>query len=71
METRELFRILVKEKGSDLIIKSNGCPAMRVQGKVKFVSESPVPEPFLQGLLEEVIPERLRPKFDRDGELDC
>ena len=28
METRELFRILVKDKGSDLIIKSNGCPAI-------------------------------------------
>jgi len=71
METRELFRILVKDKGSDLIIKSNGCPAMRVQGKVKFVSENPVPEPFIQGLLAEVIPPRLRPRFDRDGELDC
>ncbi|MHC4550701.1 MAG: type IV pilus twitching motility protein PilT [Planctomycetota bacterium] len=71
MDTRELFRILVKERGSDLIIKSNGCPAMRIQGKIKFVSESPVPEPFIQGLLAEVVPVKLRPRFERDGEVDC
>ena len=46
MDTRELFRILVKEKGSDLIIKANGWPAMRIQGKIKFVSENKVPDAF-------------------------
>ena len=43
MDYRELFRILVKQKGSDLIIKANGCPAMRVQGQIKFVSETKRP----------------------------
>ena len=59
MDFRELFRILVKEQGSDLIIKAGGCPAMRVQGRVKFVSETPVPDVFAQALADKVIPERL------------
>ena len=68
MDTRELFRILVKEKGSDLIIKANGWPAMRIQGKIKFVSESKVPDAFAQTMAEEVIPDKLKPRFERDGE---
>ncbi|MHC4959492.1 MAG: type IV pilus twitching motility protein PilT [Planctomycetota bacterium] len=71
MEYRELFRILVKDQGSDLIIKSSGCPAMRIQGHVKFVSETPVPTAFAEMLAEEVIPEGLRDRFERSGELDC
>ncbi|MDH3591462.1 MAG: PilT/PilU family type 4a pilus ATPase [Planctomycetota bacterium] len=71
MDTRELFRILVKERGSDLIIKANGCPAMRVQGKIKFVSESRVPDAFAQSMAREVIPEQLQTKFDTHGEVDC
>jgi twitching motility protein PilT len=71
MDFRELFRILVKEQGSDLIIKAGGCPAMRVQGRVKFVSETPVPDVFAQALADKVIPERLRTRFDEEGELDC
>jgi len=71
METRELFRILVKENGSDLIIKSNGCPAMRVQGRVKFVSESRVPESFAANLAGNVIPDKLKARFEAEGEIDC
>jgi twitching motility protein PilT len=71
MDTRELFRILVKEKGSDLIIKANGWPAMRIQGKIKFVSETKVPDAFAQGMAEEVVPDKLKPRFERDGEVDC
>ena len=71
MDYRELFRILVKEQGSDLIIKSNGCPAMRVQGKIKFVSESRIPPAFAEALADQVIPEALVDGFQRTGELDC
>jgi len=71
MDTRELFRILVKEKGSDLLIKENSCPAMRIQGKIKFVSESRVPAAFARSLSEEVIPEPLKNDFQRHGEVDC
>jgi len=71
MDTRELFKILVKEKGSDLVIKANGWPAMRIQGKMKFVSENKVPDAFAQVMAEEVIPDQLKPRFERDGEVDC
>lgn len=71
MDTRELFRILVKEKGSDLIIKANGWPAMRIQGKIKFVSETKIPDAFAQTMAEEVVPDKLKPRFERDGEVDC
>jgi twitching motility protein PilT len=71
MDTRELFRILVKENGSDLIIKANGCPAMRLQGKIKFVSENRVPDAFAKTMADDVIPTQLRAEFDRTGEVDC
>jgi len=71
MDTRELFRILVKERGSDLIIRSQACPAMRVQGQIKFISETRVPEAFTRALAEEVIPDELRKRFEAHGEVGC
>jgi len=71
MDTCELFRILVKEKGSDLIIKANGCPAMRIQGKIKFVSETRVPDAFAKAMADEVVPEELKGSFREQGEVDC
>lgn len=71
MDTRELFRILVQANGSDLIIKSGAWPAVRVQGRIKFVSESRVPPAFAETLAREVIPETLLPRFKLEGEIDC
>ncbi|MFQ5766195.1 MAG: hypothetical protein ACE5GT_14840, partial [Rhodospirillales bacterium] len=71
MDYHELFRLLVKEQGSDLIIKANGWPAMRVQGQIKFLSESRVPPAFAQALADKVIPAGLKRRFERRGELDC
>jgi len=71
MDTRELFKILVQAQGSDLIIKSGGWPAMRVQGRIKFVSETKVPGAFAEALAKEVIPETLLPRFKLEGEVDC
>jgi len=71
MDTRELFRILVQAGGSDLIIKSGGYPAMRVQGRIKFVSETIVPPAFADALAKEVVPETLLPRFKLEGEIDC
>ena len=70
MDTLELFKILVKERGSDLIIKTNACPAMRVDGRIKYLSESRVPEAFARALLEEVLaPPQVR-AFEAEGEAD-
>jgi twitching motility protein PilT len=44
---------------------------MRIQGKIKFVSETKVPDAFAQGMAEEVVPDKLKPRFERDGEVDC
>ncbi|MEE8106577.1 MAG: PilT/PilU family type 4a pilus ATPase [Planctomycetota bacterium] len=70
METTELFKILVRERASDLIIKCQACPAIRVQGRIKYISESLVPEAFAESLLEEVLPATLRDQFERTGEAD-
>ena len=71
MDTRALFRMLVKEKASDLIIKADACPCMRVQGKIKFISDSRVPDAFAQTLTNDVIPDLLKPRFEKNGEVDC
>jgi twitching motility protein PilT len=70
MDTQELFKILVKEQASDLIIKANACPAIRVQGRIKFISESRIPEAFAESLADQVLPETMREQFQRTGEAD-
>jgi len=71
MDTRDLFKIIVKEKASDLIIKSGACPAMRAQGRIKFISETKVPDAFAEALVAQVLPERTRARFEETGEADA
>ena len=70
MQTHELFKILVKEQASDLIIKTNACPAIRVQGRIKFISETRIPEAFAESLADQVLPSSMREQFQRTGEAD-
>jgi Tfp pilus assembly ATPase PilU len=39
---KELLRLMVKERASDLILKAGGCPAMRVAGVIRFIGDTPL-----------------------------
>ena len=45
---RDFLRIMVKENASDLILKTNGCPAVRVAGVIRFLGDTPLPSDLMR-----------------------
>jgi twitching motility protein PilT len=50
------FRVMVKEKASDLVLRAGERPAMRVEGKIRFGSEERFTEEEAEALLAAVLP---------------
>ena len=50
------FRVMVKEKASDLLLRAGERPAMRVEGKIRFGSEERFSEEEAEQLLSAVLP---------------
>jgi twitching motility protein PilT len=70
MKPDELFRHLVQAQGSDLIVRVNGRPSIRVDGKVRFISDIPVAPALAQEIFERVLDARQQEQFFRSGEAD-
>lgn len=51
-EVFEYFRLMVKERASDLILRAGNCPTARIEGKIRFLSEEVFTEEQSQALLE-------------------
>ena len=67
---RDFLRIMVKEGASDLVLKANGCPAVRVAGVIRFLGDQPLPAELMRSYIDEVLGERLRAEFERVGATD-
>ncbi len=67
---KELLRIMVKENASDLILKANGCPAMRVAGMIRFIGDTPLSHELMVSYLEQVLDRRGLDEFKRVGATD-
>jgi twitching motility protein PilT len=61
---------VLKEGASDLILKTGSCPAIRVDGRVRFLSDQPIPHEFSIEVLERVLTPSLREVFLARGEVD-
>ena len=70
MKADDLFRHLVEVQGSDLIVRVNGRPSIRLDGKVRFVSDIPVTPAVGQEIFERVLDARQQELFFRVGEAD-
>ncbi len=70
MQLDDLFRHLVESGGSDLIIRTKGRPSVRVDGKVRFVSDIEVTASMAQELFDRVLDARQQDLFFRNGEGD-
>jgi twitching motility protein PilT len=70
LKSEELFRHLVKEQGSDLILRVNGKPSVRIDGKVRFVSDIAMTSAAAQELFEKVLDQRQQDHFWKTGEAD-
>lgn len=70
MRAEELFRHLVQAQGSDLILRTNQRPSIRVNGSVGFVSDIPVTPALAQEIFDRVLDSHQREDFFRRGEVD-
>ena len=67
---RDLLRVMVHENASDLVLKANGCPALRVAGVIRFLGDRPLPASLVREFVSEVLDERLRRELDELGAAD-
>jgi twitching motility protein PilT len=71
LKLEDLLRIVVKERGSDLIIKAGGFPAIRVGGTIRFVSDQRLAPEVLRGYQKQILAdEEGMAVFQRDGAVD-
>jgi twitching motility protein PilT len=70
MDYDDLFRLAVREGASDLLIKTHGCPSIRVDGRIRFLSDLKTTPAQAGEVLEKVVPERLRRRLETEGEID-
>ena len=66
----DFLRIMVKENASDLVLKANGCPAVRVAGVIRFLGDQPLGADLVRGYVGEVMSDRLRAEFEEHGAAD-
>jgi len=67
---RDFLRIMVKEGASDLVLKANGCPAVRVAGVIRFLGDQPLPAELMRSYIDEVLGDHLLAEFKRAGAAD-
>jgi twitching motility protein PilT len=67
---RDFLRIMVKENASDLVLKANGCPAVRVTGVIRFLGDQQLPGDLLRSYIDEILTERGQEDFKETGAAD-
>jgi twitching motility protein PilT len=67
---RDFLRIMVKESASDLVLKTHGCPAVRVAGVIRFLGDQPLTPEVMRSYADEILGERGRKEFDATGATD-
>ncbi|HEU4420534.1 MAG TPA: PilT/PilU family type 4a pilus ATPase [Planctomycetota bacterium] len=67
---RDFLRIMVKENASDLVLKANGCPAVRVTGVIRFLGDQQLPAELLRSYIDEILNERGQDDFKNTGATD-
>lgn len=69
-QLQDLLKIMVKESASDLILKSGGCPAMRVGGQIQFLGDTALGSDQMEECLKGLLDERGLEDFSRHGAAD-
>ncbi|GDY01040.1 twitching motility protein PilT [Planctomycetota bacterium] len=62
--------MMIKEGASDLILKTGGCPAIRVAGQIRFVGDTPLSSELTRSWLEEILTDRTKDEFRLNGATD-
>jgi twitching motility protein PilT len=69
-DLKTLLELMIKENASDLIVKTGSCPAVRVEGEIRFISDVATNAEFATQMLSEVLDERMQESFFERGEVD-
>ena len=67
---RDFLRIMVKEGASDLVLKAHGCPAVRVNGVIRFLGDQPLSPEVMNTYVDEVLNEKGHREFQELGATD-
>ena len=70
MEITRFFEYMVAQGASDLFLKTNSRPAMRVDGKIKFIADIPLTEQNLWDAFEKLLDETCKANFEEFGGAD-
>ncbi len=70
MTLTDLLKTTVGRQASDLYLKANAKPALRVNGRLRFLDAPPATADFTRKAYREVADERAREIFEREGEVD-
>jgi len=65
-----LLTIMVREQASDLIVKTGSYPAIRVDGRIRFLSDQPTTPEFSNVMLSRVLNDTYLQIFLERGEVD-
>ncbi|MEZ6098569.1 MAG: PilT/PilU family type 4a pilus ATPase [Pirellulaceae bacterium] len=69
-EVDKIFRALVKLEGSDLHMKVDRPPFVRIKGSLRPLNRDPIPDEEMQRLILPLMNERSRRDFDENGGAD-
>ena len=61
---------MVKERASDLILKTHGCPAMRIAGSIRFLGDVPIEHATMESFVTQVLDQRGMDEFLKLGATD-
>jgi len=66
----DLFKMMHTRGASDIHIKSDSCPAIRIKGEIVRLKLKEASQSRLMKMLSEVVPEREMKIFEEEGNLD-
>ncbi|MCK5260139.1 MAG: type IV pilus twitching motility protein PilT [Candidatus Omnitrophica bacterium] len=70
MDLKELLKLSIQQKASDLHLTENSPPVLRIDGKLVLTNEKPLIKEELKKSIYAILTDLQKEKFERDKELD-
>lgn len=70
MDITRFFQYMVAQGASDLFLKTNSRPAMRVDGKIRFIADMPLSEEAMWEAYDKLLDDTCKENFEEYGEAD-
>ncbi|MCK5012305.1 MAG: type IV pilus twitching motility protein PilT [Candidatus Omnitrophica bacterium] len=70
MDLKELLKLSIQQKASDLHLTENSPPVLRIDGKLVLTNEKPLIKEELKKSIYAILTDNQKEKFERDKELD-